>query len=980
MQLFRVNVHRLPYRTNISRFYRLEKRNAPKSPLKRSDSERLTFIDTQTAEQQILEHKSDYVKCMDVYKQLVNKNSIYTPNETIIKTLVQTCMAHNDQTLFKQVLQLYDDVARFNINIDSITLERISVACVRVNEPETVSLSMYQELQPEQETYSLLRNLLLANAKSDRVEVAFAIFKKIIAHGWRLASGTVTSLIQLAVRKENLELCMQVFEHAKQNNIALSNAPFSNLIKLCHKLKAQKEGARVIEYFLSQKFHFENYSWNRIISFYAHCGELNRSLSSMQKAIGTGVSITSETITTVLKSVLKNNSYSFGRRVHTLMNENKYEFLPVHYALLIFIYEKLEQIDPAVTLYDQMIDKQIPVSNQVYTALFNLCVLTQNSQTGGRIYETMMKSKNVPDVETYQSIMIFLYVLEQKKMAMDIYDSIKSTGMLDLEKHVKLLRRCAELNLFGIGTTIYNDLKSSGAMNAQQSWNSFATYLKLLANNDQVAKAITFLEETKLERVDLYPDSILLEIISQRGTLEQFNRMRDVIAQSGMKLDPATVTALLKCFIKFDMLEEAMELFDTSPKTQSSYSTLYSAFRDQKFKKYGNIVYNRMVQDRYVAKYELYEKLVDMLLEYEQYGDVVDVFVFAEKYWDLKPKMVTYSRILTKFVEEKQHKLVDRLIPLMLKRSNELTVFEYTTMMRHSFATDNITMVMNLFEKTLENKKSPDSVMYDILFLGFAQKYDVTNGEVVWKHLTSSNFKIDQTSIFGVLKWLSAVGKTEEAVKVFYESNSRHNKEIIAIVARMCTTHKLVDQGKNLFDETPKRLLADSEVQSSFIPLVAMWDINKASEIFEQYPKSVFTWGAMIKAYGDARDGKIALELFNRMKREGVKQTAMCTKNVIGACYGSGMYQEAIDVYEQKTVATDVKMDTTASLAYAQAGQVEKAIQLAEKVNNIRSWMGVLRASVANKQVDQAQMAAQRVFAQKSDHYEAKESMQQLVL
>src|SRR3989338_6354033 len=218
----------LRQRLDGARFYRLEKKHSvTNSAQKRNNAEPVNFIDAQTAEKLILEYKNDYTNAINVYKQLVNDNSFSAPNSNIIKSLVQTCITHNDQKQFTQVLKLWDDVARFNINLDTNTLESISLACVRSSYPESVSLSMYQELQPEQETYPLLLNLMIANAKNDRAEIAFQIFKKIIAKGWKLANGGVTSLIHLGVRKEMLEQCLEVFDHAKRERIELSNPPRS---------------------------------------------------------------------------------------------------------------------------------------------------------------------------------------------------------------------------------------------------------------------------------------------------------------------------------------------------------------------------------------------------------------------------------------------------------------------------------------------------------------------------------------------------------------------------------------------------------------------------------------------------------------------------------------------------------------------------------------------------------------------------------
>lgn len=153
---------------------------------------------------------------------------------------------------------------------------------------------------------------------------------------------------------------------------------------------------------------------------------------------------------------------------------------------------------------------------------------------------------------------------------------------------------------------------------------------------------------------------------------------------------------------------------------------------------------------------------------------------------------------------------------------------------------------------------------------------------------------------------------------------------------------------RNVFDEIPER-----DVVSWTLLIVAyakIGDMGLARDLFDELPvKDMVVWTAMVNGYAQNAMPKKALELFERLRNEGVKSDQITLVGAISACaqLGASKYANWIrDIAESSRLRPENNVFVGSALIdmYSKCGNVEEAYNVFKgmKERNVFSYSSMI--------------------------------------
>ncbi|KAK2655613.1 hypothetical protein Ddye_008665 [Dipteronia dyeriana] len=208
---------------------------------------------------------------------------------------------------------------------------------------------------------------------------------------------------------------------------------------------------------------------------------------------------------------------------------------------------------------------------------------------------------------------------------------------------------------------------------------------------------------------------------------------------------------------------------------------------------------------------------------------------------------------------------------------------------------------LNGARKLFDEMPDKNVVSYTTMIDGYAKAGD----------MASARFLFDEATHKDIVVWSALVsgyaqnGQPNEAVKIYIEMTSRNVKpDKFTIVSLMSACSQL---GCLELAKTVDSILNRSEidVRQPYV-IAALIDMNakcgnmdRAEKLFEELPnRDIITYSSMIQGFSMHGHGKLAVNLFNRMIREGLTPDEVAFTVILTACSHAGLVEEGWHYFE----------------------------------------------------------------------------------
>ncbi|GMY05289.1 pentatricopeptide repeat-containing protein At2g17210 [Fagus crenata] len=352
----------------------------------------------------------------------------------------------------------------------------------------------------------------------------------------------------------------------------------------------------------------------------------------------------------------------------------------------------------------------------------------------------------------------------------------------------------------------------------------------------------------------------------------------------------------------------------------------------------GELSTGRMVHGLVISRgfgFEVYlgNSLIDM---YSKCYDAESAFkAFNEM---CQRNNVTWNSILSGFILNKKHLEAVSLFYLMGKEGIEAD--EVTLV--------NILQTFKFFVQPFQCK----SVHCVIIRRGYESNELVLNSlmdayakcnfvELAWE-LFDAMEKRDVISWSTMIAGFTYCGKPDEAIAVFQEmAHAQEKLNVVTIINLLEACSASAELRRSMWAHgisIRRGLEAEVAVGTAIIEMYSKCGaIEDSRKAFEQIPeKNIFSWSAMIAAYGMNGFAHEALALLAEMKKHGVKPNAVTALSVLSACSHGGLIEEGLcffnSMVQDHGVEPGLEHYSCMVDMLGRAGQLDSAMDLIKKM------------------------------------------------
>ncbi|CAN8252711.1 unnamed protein product [Cochlearia groenlandica] len=252
----------------------------------------------------------------------------------------------------------------------------------------------------------------------------------------------------------------------------------------------------------------------------------------------------------------------------------------------------------------------------------------------------------------------------------------------------------------------------------------------------------------------------------------------------------------------------------------------------------------------------------------------------------------------------------------------------------------------------------------------YAKCGDIVDARNVFDEMPHRNIVTWSGMIYGY----SQICENEEALCLFKRAlfeNLAVNDYALSSVISVCANWTLLELGRQIQGLCIKSSFDSSSfVGSSLVSLYSKCGVVEgACQVFDETPtKNLGIWNAMLKACAQHSDAKRVIELFELMKRYGMKPNFITFLNVLNACSHAGLVNEGkyyFDLMKESRIEPTDKHYASLVDMLGRAGKLQEALQVITNmpIDPTESvWGALLTGCTIHKNTELAAFAADKVF------------------
>ncbi|CAK9195071.1 unnamed protein product [Sphagnum troendelagicum] len=340
------------------------------------------------------------------------------------------------------------------------------------------------------------------------------------------------------------------------------------------------------------------------------------------------------------------------------------------------------------------------------------------------------------------------------------------------------------------------------------------------------------------------------------------------------------------------------------PVVHSTYAKLFRRCSEMRDLVEGKQVYSHMVQRGLQPNIFIGNVLLDMFVNSS--ASVEDAReVFDNKL--VEKDVVSWSTMITGYAKHGHGKEAFELFCCMLQQEGEQGMkpdkITYISMLKACSSPIALQLGKQVHASLSKSGFGSDVRVENALIGMYVKCGTLEWGREVHAHIVNSGLKWDVCVGTALISMYAKCGASKDAFKVYRELQQEGvglNRVTYICILKACANLTALAEGRQLnLNIIEAGLGADIWIQNALIDMYAKCgSLVDARKVFDTMPqRDVVSWTVMIDALSQHGCGEEALELFGKMKEEGVQPDAITFIGVLSACSHAGLVNEGLGYF-----------------------------------------------------------------------------------
>ncbi|KAM7253074.1 hypothetical protein ACFE04_025692 [Oxalis oulophora] len=693
------------------------------------------------------------------------------------------------------------------------------------------------------------------------------------------------------------------------------------------------------------------FAWNSILSMYSKQWLLEDVVKSFALLMNGGVLPNDHTFAVVLSACARLGYADYGRQVHCNVIKAGFDNASYCVGALINMYAKCNCIGYAQRVLDGVVD----VDTVSWTSMISGYAQAGLPEEALKVFEKMQRVGRVPDQVAYGTVINLLFGLGKLDDACKLFFQIVKP---DVEVWNHMISGYAKRGYEVEAIDFFREMRKSGV---ESSRSTLGSILSAIANLSFIDFGFLIHSEAIKQGLEsnVYVGSSLVKMYSQCGKMEYAEKVFNALHKRNLVL----CNAMLAGYSQNDYANEVLKLFsnikaDGFHPDDYTYTSILKACASLEFLEIGQQLHTVIVKDNLASNLFVGNALVDM---YAKSGAINE----ARRQFELMRNrdIVSWNAIIGGYVHEE----------------NEAEAFAMFQMMKLYGVLPDETSLASILDacasvKSFKLGKQVHclSVKYGLdtsLYSGsslidmYAKCGAIGSACKVLSNLTERSVASMNSLIAGY-----AQNNLEEAVILFQQMQCEGlspSNITFKNLLDACDEPRKFNLGKKIHCLVLKRgLLYEDDFLS--VSLMGMYmkaqKREDAALLFSEfpYPKSTFSWTAMISGYNEIDCSEEALQFYQQMRSFNVLPDQATFVSVLKACASISSLKDGQVIHSlvfHTGLNSDEKTGSALVDMYAKCGDIEDSIRVFEGLgskSNVISWNSMITGLAINSLGEEA--------------------------
>ncbi|XP_058108690.1 pentatricopeptide repeat-containing protein At1g19720 isoform X2 [Magnolia sinica] len=592
-------------------------------------------------------------------------------------------------------------------------------------------------------------------------------------------------------------------------------------------------------------------------------GHLEEAVTVLESIAQHGAKVRTKTYISLLQSCIDSDSIDIGRKIHarigSVRNSN-----PFVETKLVSMYAKCGSLDEARRVFAEMRERNL----FTWSAMIGACAREQRWEEIVKLFAWMMAEGVIPDGFLVPKIMQACANLGDVEMRESVHSIVIRSG-LDSLVHVSnsILAMYAKCGRLHSAKQVFEKMGQKDLV----TWNSMISGCCQGRENEEAMKLFDRMQAEGIEP-GLITWNILIASYNQSGGCDRAMELMKKMESSGIMPDVFTWTSMISGSAQNNRTHQALDLFremwlaGIEPNGVTIVSVVSACTSLKAFKK-GTEIHSIAVKLGSANDVLVGNSLIDL---YSKCGKVED----AQRVFDkiLERDIFTWNSMIGGYVQAgycgKAHDLFEKMQISGIRRN----VVTWNVMISGYMQNGDEDQAMELFKRMETDGIKKSTASWNLLIAGSLQNGHSNKALMIFRQMQSICMRSNSVTILSVLP---ACANLVSATKV---------KEIHA-----CVLRSGLDCEVSILN-----LLIDTYAKSG--------DIVSAQSVFDSLSsKDLISWNSLLLGFVLHGRSEIAIDLFNQMKRIGVKPNHTTFTSMIAAYGHAGMVNEGKELFSSMT-------------------------------------------------------------------------------
>uniref|UniRef100_A0A7N0U3E0 DYW domain-containing protein n=1 Tax=Kalanchoe fedtschenkoi TaxID=63787 RepID=A0A7N0U3E0_KALFE len=628
-------------------------------------------------------------------------------------------------------------------------------------------------------------------------------------------------------------------------------------------------------------------------------GRLSQAVEALDDVAQCGFKLNSRTYIDLLQACIDSESIELGRKLHSRIGLVNDVDLYVE-TKLVGMYAKCGSFDDALDVFEKMRERNL----YSWSAIIGACSREQRWREVVEIFGSMVREGVIPDAFLLPKILQACGNSGNLDMGKSIHSWVIRNGLIQSNTRVcnavlGVYVKCGRLDL---AEKLFKNMVERDRV----AWNSMISGFCNCGNIEEANRFFHAMHDEGI-KAGMVTWNILVASYCQSGKCDVAIELMKEMEKLGVRPDVFTWTSIISGFCHNNMGAQALELFKDMlwSGIEPSGVTISSALSA-------------------CAKLKVLNKGKELHLYAVKMGVMRDVLV-ANSLIDMYSKCGDLEA-------------ARRIFDMVLKKD----VYTWNSMIGGYIQAGYCGKAYDLFNKMQESDVKPNAVTWNVMISGYIQNGNEDQAMDLFEQMESFQIKRDTASWNTLISGYLQIGQTNKALGVF---RKMHNLNVAPNAITILSVLPAFDNLLSLSKVKEihcyafrKNLASEIPIRNSLIDTYAKaGDIVYSKSIFNIMPqKDVISWNSLIGGYVLHGYPDLAIDLFNQLKKVGLKPNRGTFLNVIYACSKAKLVDEGKKIFasmsEDYQIIPSLEHYSAMVNLFGHSGRLREAMDFVERM------------------------------------------------